>query len=94
MPSRELKAKENVVVYIRPEDVDIITEARASSYRNTLTGRIESRGFLGARTRLTVNIGKSTALKVDVNDSTRFGYVNALGKNVSLGFNECGLLSR
>jgi len=90
--SNGLRVNDQVLVCIRPEDISVVGEAERSKYSNVVQGKIDESVFAGLLTRLNVNV-KGIILKIDVQGSDRFSYLNAKGKEVLLGFNKCSLIA-
>jgi len=90
--SNGLRIDDQVLVCIRPEDISVIGEAERSKYSNVVQGKIDESVFAGLLTRINVDV-KGITLKIDVQGSDRFSYLNAKGKEVLLGFNKCSLIA-
>ncbi len=86
----EFKVNENVLISIRPEDIEIIEEDK-KGYTNILNGKIDQSTFTGLTTRLLVLINNSL-IKIDVQGPERFKYIGKEGKEVSIGFDRCILI--
>jgi len=85
-------ATKDVVVSVRPEDIDIIEEKDYSRYLNVAEGRVADAIFVGTTVRLNVELD-GILLKVDSHGAERFNLLNSKGKSVSLGFNNCTILN-
>lgn len=90
--SNGLRVNDQVLVCIRPEDISIIGEGERSRYTNVVHGKIDESVFAGLLTRLNVDV-KGITLKIDVQGSERFSYLNVKGKKVLLGFSKCSLIA-
>ncbi|MEM2987081.1 MAG: TOBE domain-containing protein, partial [Nitrososphaerota archaeon] len=86
----EFKVNDNVLVSIRPEDIEV-ANGEKEKFLNILKGRIDQSTFTGLTTRLLVLINNSL-IKIDVQGPRRFEYVDKQGKEVSIGFNRCILI--
>jgi ABC-type Fe3+/spermidine/putrescine transport system ATPase subunit len=90
-PSRPgLQPGDQVVAYIRPEDITVLKNGAGESYRNIVEGTVEQIIFEGATAQLHVKVGQPT-LRVDVSGTDRLQLLNHRGQ-VHLGFNEITLI--
>jgi thiamine transport system ATP-binding protein len=87
---REHAAGDKVTACIRPEDIEILPEARGGSKGATTATIIESI-FLGNTTRLHVD-ANGTILKVDLRGPERFNYLNAAGKEIIIDLEKCTVI--
>lgn len=83
--------KDNVLIYIRADDVDIITKKDSSEYATVLEGKINKTTFTGKTLVLEVKVN-DTILRIDLTGSKRFRYLKAEGKRVLCGINNAVLL--
>ncbi|MEM1574671.1 MAG: ABC transporter ATP-binding protein [Nitrososphaerota archaeon] len=88
----EFKVNDNVLVSIRPEDIEVVNGER-EKFLNILKGKIDQSTFTGLTTRLLVLINNSL-IKVDVQGPKRFEYIDKQGKEISIGFSRCILIKR
>jgi thiamine transport system ATP-binding protein len=87
---RDHSAGDKVTACIRPEDIEILPEARGGSKGATTATIIESI-FLGNTTRLHVD-ANGTILKVDLRGPERFSYLNAAGKEIVIDLEKCTII--
>ena len=81
---------DKVTACIRPEDIEILPEARQGS-KGATRARIVESIFLGNTTRLHVD-ANGTILKVDLRGPERFSYLNAAGKDITLDLKKCSVI--
>ena len=86
----EFKVNDNVLISIRPEDIEI-ANGEKEKFLNIIKGKIDQSTFTGLTTRLLVLIN-NYLIKVDVQGPRRFEYIDKQGKEISLGFNRCILI--
>lgn len=79
MPNiQEYKLNDNVIVSIRPEDIEVLEGSKAGE--NVFEAKIERSTFLGTNTRLMVSLGNKL-LKVDLYGPDRFKMVDVVGSS-------------
>ncbi|MBI3287053.1 MAG: ABC transporter ATP-binding protein [Chloroflexi bacterium] len=82
---------EPVLVYIRPENIQLLTDGRSASHRNLWEGTVERVVFEGSAAQVHVNV-KGRLFKVEVSGAQRLE-VMELGKSpIWLGFDEVTLI--
>jgi putative spermidine/putrescine transport system ATP-binding protein len=88
-PAR-FKKGEEVLVYIRPENIIVLNDFEGSSYDNVLEGVIDRVIFEGAMAQLRVDVG-GREIRADVSGSQRLTLIQRQGK-VRLGFKDVTLI--
>jgi ABC-type molybdate transport system ATPase subunit len=81
---------EEVLVYIRPENIVILNDSEGSSYDNVVEGVIDRVIFEGASAQLRVDVG-GREIRADVSGSQRLTLIQRQGK-VRLGFTDVTLI--
>ena len=84
------KEGEEVLVYIRPENIVILNDSEGSSYENVVEGVIDRVIFEGASAQLRVDVG-GREIRADVSGSQRLTLIQRQGK-VRLGFTDVTLI--
>ena len=84
------KEGEEVLVYIRPENIIILNDSEDSSYENVVEGVIDRLIFEGAMAQLRVDVG-GREIRADVSGGQRLTLIQRQGK-VRLGFNDVTLI--
>jgi putative spermidine/putrescine transport system ATP-binding protein len=88
-PAR-FKEGEEVLVYIRPENIIVLNDSEDSSYDNVVEGVIDRLIFEGAMAQLRVDVG-GREIRADVSGSQRLTLIQRQGK-VRLGFTDITLI--
>jgi putative spermidine/putrescine transport system ATP-binding protein len=83
-PLLERQDGEDVLLIVRPENLGIRSAEAGDQGRNTLTGTVELRIFLGAYIRLQVRIDDQTLLTADVSHQDASLY--EVGQKIRVGF--------
>jgi ABC-type Fe3+/spermidine/putrescine transport system ATPase subunit len=86
----EYAVGDKVTACIRPEDIEILPEARGGS-KGATTARIIESIFMGNTTRLHVD-ANGTILKVDLRGPERFTYLNAAGQEIVIDLEKCTVI--
>jgi len=84
------KEGEEVLVYIRPENIIVLNDSEGSSYDNVVEGVINRLIFEGAMAQLRVDVG-GREIRADVSGGQRLTLIQRQGK-VRLGFNDVTLI--
>jgi putative spermidine/putrescine transport system ATP-binding protein len=84
------KVGEEVLVYIRPENIIVLNDSEDSSYDNVVEGVIDRLIFEGAMAQLRVDVG-GREIRADVSGGQRLTLIQRQGK-VRLGFNDVTLI--
>jgi ABC-type Fe3+/spermidine/putrescine transport system ATPase subunit len=84
------KEGEEVLVYIRPENIIVLNDSEGSSYDNVVEGVIDRLIFEGAMAQLRVDVG-GREIRADVSGGQRLTLIQRQGK-VRLGFNDVTLI--
>lgn len=84
------KEGEEVLVYIRPENIIVLNDSEDSSYDNVVEGVIDRLIFEGAMAQLRVDVG-GREIRADVSGSQRLTLIQRQGK-VRLGFTDITLI--
>ncbi len=85
-----LQPGEEVVAYIRPENIEVLEEDR-DDYLNRVEGKIEQIVFEGATLHFTANV-EGQSIKVELGGRQRLSLLGKEGYRVRLGFNEVTLI--
>jgi putative spermidine/putrescine transport system ATP-binding protein len=86
----KFKEGEEVLVYIRPENIIVLNDSEDSSYDNVVEGVIDRLIFEGASAQLRVDVG-GREIRADVSGSQRLTLIQRQGK-VRLGFTDVTLI--
>jgi ABC-type Fe3+/spermidine/putrescine transport system ATPase subunit len=86
----QFKEGEEVLVYIRPENIIVLNDSEGSSYDNVVEGVIDRLIFEGAMAQLRVDVG-GREIRADVSGSQRLTLIQRQGK-VRLGFTDVTLI--
>ena len=84
------KEGEEVLVYIRPENIIVLNDSEGSSYDNVVEGVIDRLIFEGAMAQLRVGVG-GREIRADVSGGQRLTLIQRQGK-IRLGFNDVTLI--
>jgi len=84
------KVGEEVLVYIRPENIIVLNDSEGSGYDNVVEGVIDRLIFEGAMAQLRVDVG-GREIRADVSGGQRLTLIQRQGK-VRLGFNDVTLI--
>jgi ABC-type Fe3+/spermidine/putrescine transport system ATPase subunit len=85
-----LKVGDAVVAYIRPEDIQVLNNGDAGSYRNIVEGMVEQIIFEGATAQIRVGVS-GQIFRVDVAGTERLKLLDHRGQ-IRLGFDEVTLI--
>jgi ABC-type Fe3+/spermidine/putrescine transport system ATPase subunit len=85
-----LKVGDAVVAYIRPEDIRVLNNGDAATYRNIVEGTLEQIIFEGATAQLRVGVA-GQIFRVDVAGAERLKLLDHHGQ-IRLGFDEVTLI--
>jgi putative spermidine/putrescine transport system ATP-binding protein len=83
-PQPQRRDGENIMLIVRPENLRVLDATEGDLDRNTLTGTVELRTFLGAYIRLQVRTDDQTLLTADVTHQDAQLY--EVGQTVRVGF--------
>jgi len=80
------RVKDEVLVCIRADDIDIISEKERALYLNAIKVKIENSIFTGRALVLEAKLNEQI-IKINITGSKRFKYVNKKGMEILCGFN-------
>lgn len=87
----EFHEGQEVLVSLRPEDIEVTKGEDRKQYQNVLEGLVSEATFIGLTTRLVVKVD-NIALKVDVQGPERFQLAKSKGEKLFLGFDHITLV--
>jgi len=88
--SSSFSVGDNVIAYLRPEDVVVLQDGDAAEFENVVEGTIERVIFEGPTAQIRVDVG-GRQLRADVSGSRRLSFPEGRGR-VRLGFNDLTLI--
>jgi ABC-type Fe3+/spermidine/putrescine transport system ATPase subunit len=77
---------QSVVAYVRPEDIEVVSDGSTNGFANTVEGTIDRVIFEGPTAQLRVDVG-GRELRVDVSGNERLELMHRDGR-ITLGFDE------
>jgi putative spermidine/putrescine transport system ATP-binding protein len=90
-PSRgEFAAGDDVLVYVRPENITVLNDGERADFENVVEGKVERVIFEGPTAQLRVDVG-GRELRADVSGGRRLTLIEGRGK-VRLGFDDVTLI--
>ncbi|MDH5703621.1 MAG: ABC transporter ATP-binding protein [Aigarchaeota archaeon] len=87
----DFRQGQEVLVSLRPEDIEATSEEAGNKYQNVLEGLVSEATFVGLTTRLVIKVDH-IGLKVDVQGPHRFRLAKSKGEKILLGFNRFTLV--
>jgi ABC-type Fe3+/spermidine/putrescine transport system ATPase subunit len=86
----EFGAGDDVLVYVRPENITVLNDGERGDFENVVEGKIERVIFEGPTAQLRVDVG-GRELRADVSGGRRLTLIEGRGK-VRLGFDDVTLI--
>ncbi len=87
---RGVAVGDDVLVYVRPENIDVLSDGEGADYVNVVEGEIDRVIFEGPMAQVRVDVG-GRELRADVSGGERLTLITRRGR-IRLGFNDASLI--